>query len=188
MLCKKRTESDKPAWNRLESMPKKIFRKMSPSPEFVRNHKSLSLIAHQLDDPNLFHLNRLSVSRAFAVGLGVAVLPVYGHMIMAAALAIWFRANLAISILLVWISNPLTFALFLIAEYWLGANLLGVEADLSISDIHLANWRPLLEAIWKPVLLGSAVLSVVSAILGYTVVTLLWRWEVARRWKKRKKN
>jgi len=125
-------------------MPKKIFKRITPSPEFVRNHKSLAAIAHLLHDPNLFHLNRNSVSRAFAVGLGVAMLPTYGHMIIAAALAIWFRANIAISSILVWISNPLTFPLMLVIEYWIGANLMGIESTLAMSDINFAEWKQLL--------------------------------------------
>lgn len=166
-------------------MPKKIFKRITPSPEFVRNHKSLAAIAHLLHDPNLFHLNRNSVSRAFAVGLGVAMLPTYGHMIMAAALAIWFRANIVISIILVWISNPITFPLMLVIEYWIGASLLGIENTLAISDLTFEGWMQLLSEIWKPLALGSLVLSISSALIGYFLVNYLWRWEVSRKWQKR---
>ena len=128
-----------------------------PSPEFVRNHKSLAFIAHLLDKPNLFHLNRHSVSRAFAIGLGVAMLPTYGHIIIATALAIWLRANIVISTLLVWISNPLTFPFMLVIEYWIGARLMGIESTLSIPDLSFSGWMELLNAIWIPLLLLSLI-------------------------------
>ena len=169
-------------------MPKKLFKRITPSAEFVRSHKSLAVIAHLLHDPNLFHLNRNSVSRAFAIGLGVAMLPVYGHMIISAALAIWLRANIAISMILVWVSNPLTFALILVIEYWIGARLLGVDSTLAISDVNLFEWKQLLADTWKPLLLGSLVLSLISSLLGYFLVSYFWRWEVLRKWQRRKEK
>lgn len=169
-------------------MPKKVFKKITPSPEFIRNHPSLDAIAHLLTDPNLFHLNRHSVSRAFAVGLGVAMLPVYGHMLIAAILAIWARANMAISIILVWVSNPLTFPIMLILEYWIGASLLGIENTLTLPDMSLSAWKQLIAETWKPLLLGAAILSIFSALAGYCLVHVLWRREVVKKWQRRKKT
>lgn len=164
-------------------MPKRIFRKISPSPEFVRNHKSLAFIAHLFEDPNLFHLNRHCVSRAFAIGLGVAMTPIYGHMPLAALLAIWCRANLPISVILVWVSNPLTFPFMLVAEYWVGAQLLGIEEKIAIQDLNFQNWLNLIAEIWQPLLLGSVVLSLISALLGFYSIKYFWHWEVVRKWK-----
>lgn len=170
------------------SMPKKIFKKITPSPEFIRNHPSLDAIAHLLHDPNLFHLNRHSVRRAFAIGLGIAMLPIYGHMLIAAVLAVWVRANIAISVILVWISNPLTFPLMLVIEYWIGASLLGIESTLAIPEMSLSAWQQLIADTWKPLLLGASILSLVSAFIGYFLVDLFWRWEVVKKWQKRKKT
>ncbi len=128
------------------------------------------------------------MSRACAVGLGVAMMPTYGHMIIAAALAIWLRANLVISVILVWISNPITFPLMLVIEYWIGANLLGIESTLAIPDLSFSGWQQLLMDIWKPLLLGSFVLSAGSALTGYFLVNYLWRWEVSKKWQKRKQK
>ncbi len=166
-------------------MSKKFFKKIGPSREFIQNHKSLSLIAHLLQDENLFHLNRNSVSRAFAIGLGAAMTPVYGHMLLAAILAIWLRANLALSVVLVWVSNPLTFPLILFAEYWLGAQVLGVEEKINLASIDYHEWKTLLFEVWEPILIGSALLSVITAIIGYFAIQLLWFLDVNRRWRKR---
>ena len=166
-------------------MPKKFFKRIGPSREYIQQHKSLGFIAHLLQDANLFHLTRSSVSRAFAIGLGVAMLPVYGHMLIAAILAIWARANLTLSIILVWVSNPLTFPLILVAEYWLGAQILGVEEKINLASIDYHEWKTLLFELWKPLLLGSFLLSLVSALVGYYGIQIFWVFEVSRRWRER---
>ena len=168
-------------------MSRKFFRQIGPSWEFIQNHKSMSMIAHLLQDENLFNLNRNSVSRAFAIGLAVAMTPVYGHMLMAAILAIWLRANLTLSVVMVWVSNPLSFPLILFAEYWLGAQILGVEEKINLASIDYHEWKTLLFDVWKPILIGSILLSVISAIIGYLVIQLLWFLDVNRRWRKRVK-
>lgn len=168
-------------------MSRKFFKQIGPSREFIQNHKSLSLIAHLLQDENLFHLNRHSVSLAFAIGLAVAMTPIYGHMLLAAILAIWLRANLALSVVLVWVSNPLTFPLVLFAEYWLGAQILGVEEKINLGSINYHEWKTLLFEVWKPILVGSALLSLIAAIVGYYGIQLFWFLNVTRRWRKRVK-
>ena len=168
-------------------MSRKFFKQIGPSREFIQNHKSLSLIAHLLQDENLFHLNRHSVSLAFAIGLAVAMTPIYGHMLLAAILAIWLRANLALSVVLVWVSNPLTFPLVLFAEYWLGAQILGVEEKINLASINYHEWKTLLFEVWKPILVGSALLSLIAAIVGYYGIQLFWFLNVTRRWRKRVK-
>ena len=169
-------------------MPKKLFKKISPSADYVRNHKSLGSISHWLQDANLFHLNRQSVSRAFAVGLGVAMTPIYGHIIIAATLAIWSRANLAISLLLVWVSNPITFPFMLVAEYWVGTRLLGIDSNLPTGNLALSDWQIWITEIWKPLLFGSLVVSLLVAVSSYFFIQIFWRWVVVRKWQKRINN
>jgi hypothetical protein len=166
-------------------MPRKFFKSIGPSRQYIQQHSSLRSIAHLLQDANLFHLNRHSVSRGFAIGLGVAMTPVYGHMLMAALLAIWLRANLALSIALVWVSNPVTFPLVLYAEYWLGAQIMGMEEKINLASIDYHEWKTLLFDVWKPILLGSGILSLVSALVGYFGIQLFWVLEVNSRWRKR---
>ncbi|MFC6755273.1 DUF2062 domain-containing protein, partial [Halorubrum tibetense] len=89
-------------------MAKKLLKRWMPDPAKIRNHASLQFLGNVLHDPNLFHLNRTSVSRAFFVGIFICFLPIPGQMGLAALCALWFRANLPISAALVWISNPIT--------------------------------------------------------------------------------
>lgn len=53
-------------------MPKKLIKKYLPPPEIMQEHKILQFLGERLHDANLWHLNRHSVARAFAIGLFVA--------------------------------------------------------------------------------------------------------------------
>ncbi|MCB1903170.1 MAG: DUF2062 domain-containing protein, partial [Gammaproteobacteria bacterium] len=75
-------------------MPKQIIKRFAPDHEVIRNHKHLRIFGNLLHDPNLWHMNRRSVSGAFAVGLFWAFIPIPMQMVAAAAIAIIARVNL----------------------------------------------------------------------------------------------
>ena len=89
-------------------MPKKIIKRMMPDHQTIKENKYLKIFGNLLHNANLWHLNRHSVAKAFAVGLFFAFIPVPFQMVLAAGLAIIVHANLPLSIALVWITNPLT--------------------------------------------------------------------------------
>lgn len=169
-------------------MPKTFFKKILPSKEFVQNHRALRSIAHLLQDPNLFHLNRSSVSRAVSISLAVSVIPFWGHMLISAVVAVWLRANIAISVILVWISNPLTFPFIILIEYKIGQWLLKVFGFGAGRKLIDAGWQDTLLHSWKPILTGSLVLTLLMAIMGYFCVQFLWRWGVWKKLKKRREK
>ncbi|MEW8398672.1 MAG: DUF2062 domain-containing protein, partial [Candidatus Thiodiazotropha sp.] len=65
-------------------MPKRLIKSLLPHHEEVRNHKHLKLFGSLMHDPNLWHLNRHSVSGAFAVGIFMAFIPLPLQMVFAA--------------------------------------------------------------------------------------------------------
>ncbi|MGJ3256527.1 MAG: DUF2062 domain-containing protein, partial [Alcanivorax sp.] len=89
-------------------MPKRIFRKYLPKPDRLREHKALSFLGEVLADPNLWHINRRSLAGAAFIGVFTALLPIPLQMGLAALLAVRFHCNLPLSVVLVWISNPVT--------------------------------------------------------------------------------
>ena len=89
-------------------MARKVLQKYLPHFHRVREHQTLRLFGSVALKDNLWHLNRRSVARAFAIGVFCAFLPIPGQMVVAAALAIVFASNLPLAVLLVWITNPVT--------------------------------------------------------------------------------
>lgn len=169
-------------------MLKKFLKRIMPDHGTIRNHKHLQIFGTLLHDPNLWHMNRRSVSGAFAVGLFFAFVPVPFQMVLAAAAAIPFRVNLPISVVLVWITNPLTMPPMFYATYKLGAWLLGVKPHhftFELSFHWLANE---LGSIWQPFLLGCFVAGVATALLGYFAIRGVWRWHLVKAYQERKRK
>jgi len=157
-----------------------------PNHDTVRNHKHLKLFGTLLHDPNIWHLNRHSVAGAFAVGLFCAFIPVPFQMFIAAALAIVVRVNLPISFALVWITNPLTIPPIFYFAYKLGSWVLQ-EPTHDFSFELSFDWLMVeLGAIWQPFLLGCLILSIITSVLGYISMQLLWRLHIIRYIKRRR--
>lgn len=170
-------------------MPKKYIKRYMPDHHKIRNNKHLNAVfGTLLHDPNLLHLNRRSVSMAFFMGLLMAWVPLPSQMIMAAALAILVRCNLPIAVGLVWVTNPVTMPPMFYFAYKIGAwTLNSPERSFSFE----LSWEWLaseLGAIWEPFLLGCAICGIVSAMLGYTLIRLLWRLHIINHIKERKKR
>lgn len=156
-----------------------------PDPEKLKEHKSLRFLGDRLHEPNLWHLNRHSVAKAFAIGLFFAWVPLPTQMAMSAFVAIYFRANIAISVALVWISNPLTMPVIYYGAYLLGLWVLQIPPSTEEFEFTLETAMNGLGEIWEPFLTGCAIIGVISAFLGYFGIQILWRFNVARQWKNR---
>ncbi len=168
-------------------MPRKFFKKLMPSPARFKEHAHLKFLGDHLHDPNLWHLNRHSIAGAVAVGLFTAFIPLPFQMVIAAALAIVFRVNLPISVVLVWITNPLTVGPIFIFAYKIGAWVLNVPPSGFQFELNSQWVTSELARVWKPLLTGSLVLSILSAGLGYFVTKLTWRICIIRKMGKRQK-
>lgn len=167
-------------------MAKRIIQRLFPNHRAVKEHKALRFLGRWLHDPSLWHLNRRSVAGAFAVGLFMAFVPFPAQMVGAALLAILFRVNLAISVALVWLTNPLTIPPMFYFAYLVGTWILGTPAPHG-GNFHLtAAWfQAEFSHIWRPLLLGSFVVGSTLATSGYFAIRMLWRMHVIHRWRQR---
>jgi len=147
------------------AMPKRWLRRHLPAPETVRNQSSLHWLRDLLHEGDLWHLNRRSIAGAAFIGVFCAFLPMPFQMLLAALLAIAYKCNLPLSVVLVWISNPLTYIPIFLFNYRVGA------------------W--LLEQL-IPLWTGSLVTGLVLAAMAFGTVKLGWRLLVQRRWQARK--
>lgn len=166
-------------------MPKRIIKRYIPDHRKIREHKHLRFFGALLHDPNLWHLNRRSVSGAMSVGLFSAFIPIPFQMVLAAALAIPFRVNIPISVALVWLSNPITMPPLLYFAYKIGAWLLDTPMHAISFEISVDWAMKELAMVWQPLLLGCFIIAVASAVLGNVIVRLLWRLHVLRYLRKK---
>ncbi len=169
-------------------MPKRTLKQFTPSPAQVRRYRSLRVLGDWIYEPNLWHITRYSASMAFFVGLFVCFLPLPGQMIISALLAVALRCNLPISVGLVWITNPLTMPAIYYLAYRVGAALLGTEVQSLTFEISWEWAQESLRGIWLPFILGCLICGLMSGALGYFVISMLWRWQVSRRWRRRKER
>lgn len=169
-------------------MAKKFFKQWLQPLADIKSHPNLQCFGELLHDPNLWHLNRRSLSGGMAVGLFFAFLPMPMQMIGAAAGAIFFRVNLPLSVALVWITNPFTMAPVFYAAYKIGTFLMGIHPKPMPDNVTFDWIFNTLETIWQPFLLGSLVLGTMSAALGYLTVRIFWRLQVNRLWQIRREQ
>lgn len=166
-------------------MPRRLFKRYLPDPQSLKRNPSLRFLGARIHDPNLWHLNRHSVARAAAIGLFWAIIPMPLQMLPASLCALFLRANLPLSIALVWLTNPLTMPPVVYASYKLGAWTLGSPALQWPEQVNMAWLGQLLENHWQPLLLGSLLLACLLSLLGYLLVHGYWLWWVRRNWRRR---
>lgn len=167
-------------------MAKKFIKKYLPDTQKIRNHRHLKVFGAIIHNPNLWHLNRYSVSTAFSVGLFTAFLPVPMQMLISAALAIIFHANLPISVALVWLTNPFTMPPLFYFSFKVGAFVLNIPP----TGFH---FEPTVEwlttgflHIWKPFLLGCVLTGLTLGMIFNIGIRLIWRLSVTRSWRLRR--
>ncbi|MCK7544201.1 DUF2062 domain-containing protein [Marinobacter bryozoorum] len=169
-------------------MPKKFMKRYIPSPEKVRSIESLRFLGDIVHEPNLWHINRHSVARAFLVGVFLAFIPMPFQMLAAAFGAVMLNANLPLSVALVWISNPLTMPPIFYFNYKLGAMLLNKPV---ITFEFQLSWHWLSERIVEigiPLYIGSVAVATVSGCVSYLVIQYLWRRKVRKDWRERRQE
>ena len=162
----------------------KLLHKFIPDHNVIKQHKNLQFLGDKLHDPNLWHLNRRSVAMAFAVGLFGAWIPTPGQMAIAAIGAFYFRANLPISVGLVWITNPVTMPPLFYFAYLVGLTVLNLPAASFSLDAILSG------EILFPFLTGCLILgkfALQRAILGLTIFGVIIphkKWETRKQTRK----
>jgi uncharacterized protein (DUF2062 family) len=168
-------------------MPRRFLRRLSVA--YREKHEQqpwyLRPFASLLDHPVYLSINRRSISKAVAIGLFVAMLPIPGHTPLALLLGLLLRANLPVALLAIWVVNPLTLAPILYGEYVLGNYLLGVTpGDFSLGS-SWAELRTLMERTWRPLWFGAIVTGLLLAVLGYGLTNAAWRDHTRRRYRRR---
>ena len=165
-------------------MIKNVIKRLFPKLNAVKEEKILKIFGPAVLQPNLWHINKKSVSRGFAIGAFCAFLPIPGQMIIAAFLSITFAANLPISVILTWISNPFTYTPIFYFAYKIGKIIINADINVNEKEIDILSN---IKDIWEPLLLGSIILAIIGSIISYILIRVYWRYYVIKVWSKRKK-
>jgi uncharacterized protein (DUF2062 family) len=150
------------------------------------------------------------IARGVAVGLVVAFSPFLGfHMIIALTMAALLKANKALAVAMVWLSNPLTLLPVYLPAYMVGRLLVGwvhpasriepAQVDDLLSSIFSLSafiTRAHTGAFWKEVgmvfgkiglevTVGGFVLGMLAATLGYIATYhLIVRYRAIKGWRR----
>lgn len=153
---------------------KNIFKKYLPTKESLQKNKSLKAIHHFFEDPNLWHLNCHSVATAASIGCFIGFLPVPGHMIMAAFLAIAFQANLPIAVAMVWVSNPITIPPMFYLAYRVGIYVLHTPTQTAHFVLDYQWIIHEFDHFAFPILVGSLICGALLALVVNLLVRLYY--------------
>lgn len=180
-------------------MPKHLVKRYLPDPEQIARLPGLGRLGPSLADPRLWYINRRSVARAMAWGLFCSLMPLPLQSFFAALGAIGLRCNLPLSVMLCWLSNPLTLMPLLVGAYWLGSTVFGVPMleprQVGQMFAQLARWimqegpNPFIHEgrgmMLQALLVGLIIEAVLAASCGWALVHFGWRWHIRRQWQRR---
>ncbi len=147
-----------------------------------RESKILKFLLKVFFHPKLWSFKPKELSGGIALGLFIAFTPFMGfHSVLIIIFSYLFRVNMLIGLILVWISNPVTYLPMLYFEYFLGCKILNTSITLHFFQKPL-NF--LYEAeVFKAILVGSFITSSIAAFLGYNFSFFLFSLERYLRYK-----
>jgi len=170
-----------------------LFKRYIPHKKSVESNGILKIFAEYLHDQNIWHIHRRSSAGGAAIGVFCAFIPLPIQTLSAAALAIFFRMNLPVSILFSFFTNPITIPFIFFYSYKLGSILLGLE-ESQINNIipdntSVIEWfNTIFINIWEPLLIGCFILGLISSATIYFLIRLMWRFGAIIKWGKRHKS
>ena len=168
-------------------MPRRVFKKFAFKRSHIAEQWFMAPFRHMLHDHRLWGVRRRWVVPAFAIGLFIAFMPILGHTLVAALAALALRVNIPVAAAATWVNNPATMFVIFPGSYQFGALLLGTPAQ----DVEFEmTWEWMTHtflSIWQPMLLGSVLLGLAAAILGYVTLDIIWRFSLAN-YKARKRS
>jgi uncharacterized protein len=166
-----------------------------PTREQMARNKYLRPIAHRFLTPELWRFTRRSVPRGVALGIFAGFIVPVGQIFLAAFMALPARANVPLSTLVTFITNPLTFPFWALVANKIGVFILKVDlaatGGAAHDEISSGRWSwfiEMFEGVGVTVLVtvfGFIVLAIVGAAFGYVFAGVIWRFVVARKRQRR---
>jgi len=170
-----------------------MVRDNTPTLEQMQQSPLIRRFAGRALHSQYWRLTRRSVPRAVGLGtlIGIFLMIPGLQFIGAALVSLPFRANVGVAGAMTFLSNPATTPFILIASIWVG-NQLGFHADLATFEAlrstgaGIGQWAGWLLSDAAPALLaGLLIIACAAGLLGYLIAGWVWRWRVARKWRRR---
>ena len=164
-----------------------------PSREQLAESRWMKPFGSRILHSEFWRFTRRSVPRGVAMGLFVGVFfLIPGVQIIGAALfCVPVRGNIPIAAGMTFLTNPFTTPFLILASLPIG-NLFGFHADGSAimtmyqNSAPLSEWLAWLASDAAPAMVtGLFIIAVASATVGYLISIFVWRWWVARKWRRR---
>ncbi len=166
----------RPWWRK----PLSYLLRVRPRPRRLRGSLLHRMLGARLFDPHLWVPEKKSIARGAAIGVFVALTPLFGvHVPLSILLGYALRANLMIAVLVTFINNPFTLGGVFWAQVKLGQWLL----PNALAEATLPSGGPAkyLLVYGKPLLAGSLVSALGAALLMYPLALGGWKVMEARR-------
>lgn len=170
--------------------PNWFIRNMPRREDLARN-RWLAPIAHRFARSDLWRFTRRSVPRGVALGLFAAFILPVGQIFLAAFLALPARANVPISVLVTFVTNPFTVPFWLVVANKVGSFMLKIDAvtgGTATAELNSGRWQDSFGWFMQTAAVtafGFLIISIVSSAAGYLIAGLGWRILVARKWTRR---
>jgi len=161
-------------------LPRKHLKRVLPTHEKIKAQKFLKIFGNFLYKKEIWSLSRKKVVTGVLIGVFVACLPMPFQMVPACLFAIILNANLPISFLLIFISNPITMPAIFYFEYEIGNLILKPENIIEFNfDSMYDNFDQIAISLWT----GAIVVGVFASIISAIVVNFLWIYTVRKNRK-----
>jgi uncharacterized protein (DUF2062 family) len=169
-------------------MPRRFFKRLSRQRHTLHGRWFMRPFRALLENPAYWSVHRGNVTRAVALGLLIAFIPLPIHLPTVTVLALLLQVNIPVALATVFVSNPLTWVPQYYLCYWVGSRILGTRVHEFAFEMSWDWIQTSLLPIWKPFLLGCLVSGVAAALLGYVILGSLWHVTLVRKYHERKRQ
>ena len=172
---------------------RKTLRRFLPTRDSLRRNRMLKPIAGWLEKHGNWRLDAQSVGRGVALGLFFGFLIPVAQIVFAVIAALFLRANPPVAALATLVTNPFTFPFVYVLAHRIGKSVLEpvagpirqnaeqAQAQAQVAAESVSGFIDWITGIGAPLATGLLILAVGSAILGYVLVLVIWRWNSLAR-------
>ena len=169
-------------------MPRRFFKRLSRNRHTLHDRWFMRPFRTWLSNPAYWTVHRSNVTRAVALGLFVAFIPLPIHIPLVAVLALSLRVNVPVALATIFVSNPLTMVPQYYLCYWVGSKILGTRITKFAFEMSWDWIQTSLLPVWQPFLLGCLVLGIGTALVGYAVLASIWHMTLVLQYRRRKRR